>query len=71
MIDTNLSWNSHIEYLYKKLIKYTSIFYKLRCNVHSHVIEMLYFAFVYPHMLYGIAVYANTCKTHLNKLCDA
>jgi len=29
---------------------------------------MLYFAFVYPLLLYGIAVYANTCKSHLDKL---
>ena len=30
---------------------------------------MLYFAFVPSHILYGIEVYANTCHSHLSKLC--
>ena len=29
---------------------------------------MLYFAFVYPHVLYGIEIYANTNSTYLTKL---
>ena len=28
----------------------------------------MYFAFVYPHLLHGIEVYANTDVTHLTKL---
>ena len=29
---------------------------------------MLYFTFVYPQLLYGVEVYANACKSHLEKL---
>ena len=29
---------------------------------------MLYFTFVHPQLLYGVKVYANTCKSHLEKL---
>jgi hypothetical protein len=29
---------------------------------------MIYFAFVYPQVLYGIEVYANTCRSYLKKL---
>ena len=29
---------------------------------------MLYFAFVHPHIIYGIEVYANACKSTLDKL---
>jgi len=29
---------------------------------------MLYFAFVYPHLLHGIEIYGNTCKSHISKL---
>ena len=29
---------------------------------------MLYFAFVYAHLLYGIEIYSNTCKNHISKL---
>ena len=31
-------------------------------------LKTLYFAFVYPHLLHGIEVYANTGITHLTKL---
>jgi len=33
------------------------------------MLKMLYFAFVPSHILYGIEVYANTCHSHLSKLC--
>ena len=68
IIDSDLSWKDHIEYLYKKLLKFTSFFYKLRYSVPPCVMKMLYFAFVYPQLLYGITVYGNTCKSHLDKL---
>ena len=29
---------------------------------------MLYFAFVFPHLLYGIEIYGNTYQSHLSKL---
>jgi len=31
-------------------------------------LKSIYFAFVHPHLLYGIEIYANTSSTHLNKL---
>lgn len=68
VIDSDLSWKNHIDYLYKKLLKFTGIFYKLRSRVRPHVLKMLYFNFVYPQLLYGIEVYANSCKSHLEKL---
>ena len=30
--------------------------------------RMLYYAFVHPHISYGIEVYATTCRSYLNKL---
>ena len=68
VIDSDLSWKSHIEYLFKKLLRFTGIFYKLRSKAQPNVLRMLYFTFVYPQLLYGIEVYANTCKSHLEKL---
>ena len=32
-------------------------------------LSKLYFAFIQPHLLYGIEVYANAYKTSLDKLC--
>ena len=49
----------------KKLLKFTGIFYKLRSRVRPHVLKMLYFNFVYPQLLYGIEVYANSTVVSL------
>jgi len=54
--------------MYKKLFKFISIFYKLRCKLKSEVLKMLYFSFIYPHLLYGVEVYANTSKWWLQRL---
>ena len=52
----------------QKLIKFTSIFYKIRTGLNNEVFKLLYFAFVYPHLLYGIEIYGNTNHCHLSEL---
>ena len=68
IIDQALTWNDHITYIYKRLIKFTAIFYKLRDILPFACLSHLYYAFVHPVILYGIEVYANACKTALDKL---
>ena len=46
----------------------TGILYKLKWKVSFNVLKSLYFAFVHPHLLYGIEVYGNSSLSHLNKL---
>ena len=67
-IDSDLKWQDHIDYIYNKLIKFTSIFYKRRTKLPEEVLRMIYFAFVHSHLSYGIEVYANTTANHLSKL---
>jgi len=69
MIDNDLKWQSHIDLIYSRLLKFTGIFYKLRCYLSVDVLRLLYFAFVHSQILYGIEVYANTCHAQLHKLC--
>ena len=68
IIDSDMSWKEHIDFVYKKIIKFTSIFYKIRTNLNADVLKMLYFAFVYPHLLYGIEIYGNTNPSNINRL---
>jgi len=68
LIDSDLKWQDHINYIYNKLIKFTSIFYKIRTKLPEEVLRMIYFAFVHSHLSYGIEVYANTTANHLSKL---
>ena len=69
IVDEQLSWEDHIEHVFKKLIKFTSIFYKLRSILPKHCLHKLYYAFVYPHLLYSVEVYGNASKSALDKLC--
>ena len=68
LIDSELTWKEHIDHLYRKLLKFSGVFYRLRHILPYEVLKMIYFAFVYPQVLYGIEVYANTCKSYLKKL---
>ena len=67
-IDCDLKWKTHINYIYNKLLKFTSIFYKIRTKIPQNILRMIYFAFVHSHLVYGIEVYANTTVNHLAKL---
>ena len=52
----------------KKVIKFTSIFYKIRDKLSTEVKKLIYFAFVHSLLNYGIEIYGNTYSSHLNKL---
>jgi hypothetical protein len=68
LIDEKLSWDEHIQYVIKKLIKYSSIFYKLRTIVPIQVLKTLYFALVHPHLLYGVELFGNAPVKYLDPL---
>ena len=55
-----MDWSTHIDYVYNKLLKYIGMFYKLQYKVPSKCLRNIYYAFVYPQILYGIELYANT-----------
>jgi len=67
-IDDELNWQAHITYVYTKIIKFTGILYKLRSKLSYEWLKAIYFAFVYPHLLYGIEIYANTFISYLDRL---
>ena len=67
IIDERPRWSEHIEYVYKKILKFIGIFYKMRYKMPKDCRLNLYFALVYPHLLYGIKLYANTCKSFPTK----
>ena len=67
-IDDELNWQAHVNYVYNKIIKFTGILYKLRSKLSYEWLKAIYFAFVYPHLLYGIEIYANTFISYLDRL---
>ena len=67
-IDDRLNWGAHIEYVHKKIIKFTCLFYKVRKMLPFHCLTKMYYSFVHPHILYGVEVYANASNASLNML---
>src|SRR5437867_911933 len=58
LIDNKLDWQDHIDFIYKKLLKFCGIFYKIRDLLPFQCLKMVYFSFVHTHILYGIEFYA-------------
>jgi hypothetical protein len=68
LIDEHLNWNDHIDCVYNKIVKFTSIFFKLRVLLPPYALRNLYFAVVFPHILYGIEVYGSAAAYRLDRL---
>ena len=50
IIDDELKWTSHIEFVLQKLKRLLGIFYKLRYKLPDWCLQNIYFAFVHPYM---------------------
>jgi len=68
LIDKELKWVEHIEYIHNKVISYIGIFYKLQNILPATDLHSIYFAFVHPHLLYGIEIYGNAGTSQLDKI---
>ena len=67
-IDDRLKWNIHVDSIYNGLVKYTSIFFKLRFILPSDVLKNMYFSLVHSRLLYGIEIYGNADLCVIDKL---
>src|SRR3989442_11569796 len=49
-------------------LTYVGVFYKLSLKLPLKILKMLYYSVIYPRILYGIELYANTYLTYLHDL---
>ena len=68
MIDDKLSCQDQIDFVHNKVVRFVSNFYLIRHRLSCELSKMMYFAFMYSHLCYGIEIYDNTYHTYLNKL---
>ena len=68
LIDSNLTFKFHIDELTKKVSRGTGILFKLRHFVTTKILINVYYAIIYPFLLYGITIWGSTSKTLLNPL---
>ena len=67
-VDEKLSWLHHVNIVCKKLSKLGYVFRILAKHINHNQICQLYYAYVYPHIYYGIEVFGTCNKTVMQTL---
>ena len=68
IVDENLYWNAHVDYVCMSLVKFFGIFNHVKHFVSKRIARQLYFSFIYSRINYGIEVYGSCADEHLSKL---
>ena len=72
MIDKNLYWHMHAEYVYNSLVKYFGIFnhkiFIIKTIISKKIARQLYFVFIHSRIKYGIEVFGDCANEYLQKL---
>ena len=67
-LDSQLSFKFHIDELTKKISRGIGLLYKLRPFVTTKILTNVYYAIIYPFLLYGIAIWGAASKNLLNPI---
>ena len=68
ILDNGLKWDSHIEYISKKISKSVSILKMLKFTFPSNVLKHIYFSLIYPYYTYCNLVWGSADSTHIDIL---
>ena len=68
LIDNKLSWNCHIKNVNLKISKGIGILIKLRRYLPKGVLRALFYAFVQPHINYGLLVWGSATPSNLKPI---
>ena len=68
LIDCNLNWKSHIDYISKKIAKNVGIIKRLRHCLPIHILNTLYNTLILPYLSYCNIIWANNKPTRLQSL---
>ena len=68
LLDSNLSWKFHIEYVALKISKIIGVIARLRHFVPFCTLLNIYSSLIFPYLSYGLAAWGQAAKTHLLKL---
>ena len=68
MIDNHLSWKSHMAHICSKVKRSISIICKARHYVNLNILLNLYYALVYPYLIYGIVIWGHSYESTIKPL---
>ena len=65
MLDEKLNWDEYIYNVKSKLIKYFAI---LKTHVSKQLSRQSYYAFIFPHIKYGIEIYGASSSGKVKQI---
>ncbi len=68
IIDANLTWKPHIDYMALKISKTIGIISRLRHFVPTNTLLNIYRSLVFPYLQFGIALWGQAANIHMDKL---
>ena len=68
LIDKNLTWKYHIDYIASKISRVVGIISRLRHSVPLNTLIQVYRSLIFPYTLYGIAAWGQTAQVLINFL---
>ena len=69
VIDPELKFDKHINYIAEKISKSIGILFKLKkLKIPMQILKQIYYSLIYSLLNYNIAIYAGTYNIHLNRL---
>ena len=71
ILDDELTWKPHINYVKGKLYKSIGIIHKAKQYLTMDALKSIYYAFIYPYLIYCILVWGGTNITTLDPIIKA
>ena len=68
LIDSHPSWKPQVDFEVKKIRRSIGILSKLRHYVDLSILLKLYYALIYPFLIYGIIIWGNTYESTLKPI---
>ena len=68
IIDCQLSFQHHVSYIEKRLVKFCGIFYRLKKVLTSRQMIQVFRTYIKPILQYGVLIYGSTSKNVLKNL---
>ena len=68
LIDWNLKWKHHIDFISLKISRTIGILARLRYFVPTETLLMIYRSLIMPYLSYGICVWGRAPKSYISKL---
>ena len=64
-LDSKLSWKAHIQSITKKVAKSIGVLIRARQFLDKKTMKQLYYTFVYPHLIYCIAIWGKATAQNI------